>query len=106
MPNAAVCVSIFYELGQLLRRRVWQPLRRMMEIFHVLPLTAAILVFLLLAYDGQLREIYIYYLESLNDPEPGQVASTVVDSAATAAGFAAALAGFALISAILCEAHY
>jgi hypothetical protein len=106
MPSAAVCVSIFYELGQLLRRRVWQPLRRMMEIFHVLPLTAAILVFLLLAYNGQLREIYISYLESLNDPEPGQVASAVADSAATAAGFAAALAGFALISAILCEAHY
>ena len=106
MTSAAVCVSIFYELGQLLRRRVWQPLRRMMEIFHILPLTAAVLVFLLLAYDGQLREIYISYLESLTDPKPGQAASTVADSAATAAGFAAAVAGFALISAILCEAHY
>ncbi len=102
MPNAAAYFSIFYELGQRLRRQVWQPLHRMMEIFHVLPLTAAIILILLLARSPQLREIYLSYLEGLSDSASEHSAAGVV----TAANFAAALAGFTLISAALCDAHY
>jgi hypothetical protein len=88
-----------YELGQALRRRWWHPLRRMMEIFHILPLTAAIFVFFLLASQAQLREIYLSYLEGLKDPTLEQTASNVWI-------FLAAAAGLALISAALYEAHY
>jgi hypothetical protein len=82
------------EFGFVLQRRIWQPLRSMMEIFHVLPLVAAVILFVLLATDGQLREIYIAYLE-------GSAHDTVV----WAAGIVAALAIVALISAVLYEAH-
>ena len=96
MPTLGVSSSMIFERGQFLRRRVWQPLHRMMEIFHVLPLTTAILISLLLATDGQIREIYLAYLEG---PSPGR-------SVATAISFAMAGLGFALISAGLYEAHY
>jgi hypothetical protein len=84
------------------RRRVWIPLHRMMEIFHILPLTAGVILFLLLATDGQLREIYLSYLEDLKDLtdlKADQIASI-------AASFAAAAAGLALISMAFHEAHY
>lgn len=67
----------------------------MMEIFHVLPLAAALLLFILLATDGQFREIYIALLEGPNH-----------NTTAWWAGLVAAAAVFAFISAILCEAHY
>jgi Patatin-like phospholipase len=83
------------ELGPLLQRRFWRPLRSMMEIFHVLPLAAAVILFVLLATDGQFREIYMAYLEVPNG-----------DKTTWLAGIIAALAFFALISAVLYEAHY
>src|SRR5260370_19692274 len=99
MPITSSFVPASYEVGQALRRGVWHPLRRMMEIFHILPLTAAILVFGLLATQAQLREIYLSYLEGLKDAGPGQTAANVEI-------FLAAAAGLALISAALYEAHY
>ena len=106
MPRAEVGFLILYELGQILRRRVWQPLRRRAEVFHILPLTAAILVFLLFAYDGQLREIYISYLEGLHDAELEQGASAAANWTMNVVGFVAAVAALALVSAILSEAHF
>jgi hypothetical protein len=82
-------------LAPLLQRRFWQPLRNMMNIFHLLPLTAAVLLFALLASEGQFREIYIAYLEGPN----GDPVRWVV-------GIIAALALFSLVSALLSEAHY
>ena len=82
------------EFGFLLQRKIWRPIRSMMEIFHVLPLVAAVILFVLLATDGQLREIYISYLES-----------SAQDTAVWTAGIVAALAVVALISAVLYEAH-
>jgi hypothetical protein len=67
----------------------------MMEIFHVLPLAAAAVLFIFLATDGQFREIYIAYLEGPN----GHVAQWL-----SAIALAAVI--LALISAVLCEAHF
>ena len=83
------------ELGLLLRRKFWKPLRSMMDIFHVLPIVAVVILFVLLATDGQFREIYIAYLEGAQHITAAWVVSVVV-----------ALAVLALISAILYEAHY
>ena len=55
-----------FELGQFLRRTVWQPLYRVTEIFHLLPPAAAVILLLLLFDVGQLREIYLSYLEDLS----------------------------------------
>src|SRR5208282_5739486 len=76
-----------------LRRQFWLPLRRLLKMFHILPVAAAAAVFLLLAFDGQLTEIYITYLEDVASPG---VAVTVFR-------FVAAALGFALISAVLYE---
>jgi len=40
------------EYGFLLQRKIWRPIRSMMEIFHVLPLMAVVILFVLLATDG------------------------------------------------------
>ncbi len=101
MSRADAGILVLYELGQSLRRRVWRPLRRSMEIFHVWPAVAALLIFLLFAYDGQLREVYISYLETVPNTGPGD--PTVV---AVALRIIAALAGLALLSAMLSEAHF
>src|SRR5271163_938426 len=94
MATREAWVSKWDELGFLLQRRFWRPLRSMMDIFHVLPLAAVIILFVLLATDGQFREIYIAYLEGANDITIGWVVGIV-------AGFAA----LALISAVLYETH-
>jgi hypothetical protein len=99
MINSSQFVPGAYELGQALRRRVWHPLRRMMEIFHILPLTAAVLVFVLLATQPQLREIYLSYLEGLKDSTGTQIALNIEI-------FLAGAIGLALISGALYEAHY
>src|ERR1700683_662437 len=83
------------ELGPLLHRKFWRPLRNTMEIFHVLPAMAAVVLFFFLATDGQFREIYISYLEGWGD-HPLQWLTGI---------FAAALI-IALNSAVLSEAHY
>jgi hypothetical protein len=103
VPGNTASFAVFFELGQWLRRQVWQPPRSMKDTFHPLPIVAAILIFLLLAYDGQIREIYLSYLEALNEPGASGIRS---DFFTTVAAYLAALAGFALISAVLCEAHY
>ena len=89
------------EFGPWLRRAIWLPVRRLVEMFHILPVTAALVVFVLLATDGQLREIYVSYLEDLASAPPFTPANLWI-----ALRFVAAAAGFALISAVLCEAHY
>lgn len=83
-------------VGPWLRRAFWLPLRSMLRMFHVLPVTAALVVLVLLATDGQLGEIYITYLEDLGSGEFAAMALRIL----------AAAAGFALISAVLYEAHY
>jgi hypothetical protein len=83
------------EFGPLLQRRFWRPLRSTMQIFHVLPLAAGAVVFVLLATDAQFREIYISYLEI---PAAGGVRSWLV-------GLVAAAVGLALVGAVLSEAH-
>ena len=83
------------ELGPLLQRIFWRPLRSMMEIFHVLPLAAAVILFVLLATDGQFREIYIAYLEGPSG-----------DVSVWLAAIASAAIVLALISAVLREAHF
>src|SRR6516164_8614054 len=81
------------ELSLFLQRRFWKPLRNTAEIFHVLPLAAVVVLFVLLATDGQLRELYISYLEYPND---GTLAT---------ARIAAALIVIGLLSAVLFETH-
>ncbi|MGB6534739.1 MAG: hypothetical protein WBF58_02125 [Xanthobacteraceae bacterium] len=84
------------EFGPWLRRAFWLPLRGVLRMFHVLPVCAALVIFVLLASDGQLREIYASYLEDLGSANPWAV------------GFRLGFAAFALalISAVLYEAHY
>jgi hypothetical protein len=95
MDRRQALATKWHELGPLLQRRFWRPLRSMMEIFHVLPLAAAIVLFVFLATDAQFREIYISYLE-------GPTGS----SAQWLAGLVAAAVALALTSAVLCEAHF
>jgi hypothetical protein len=83
------------EFGPLLQRRFWRPLRSAMQIFHVLPLAAAAVVFALLATDAQFREIYVSYLEG---PPADHLKSWL-------AGLAAAAIAMALVGAVLSEAH-
>src|SRR6516165_1052316 len=63
MATLAELSATSHRLGLALRRRFWKPLRDMMDIFHVLPLTAGVIIFVLLASSGQIRELYISYLE-------------------------------------------
>lgn len=84
------------EIAPALRREFWLPLRRLAKIFHILPVAAAAALFVLLAFDGQLTEIYVSYME---DIASAGTATVVVR-------FVAAAFGFTLISAVLYEAHY
>src|ERR1700683_2787205 len=95
MDRRKALAAKWRELGPLLHRKFWRPLRNTMEIFHVLPVIAAAVLFLLLATDGQFREIYISYLEGWGDHPLRWLVSIV----------AGALL-LALISAVLSEAHY
>lgn len=95
MDRRTALLSWWRELGPLLQRKFWRPLRSMMEIFHVLPLAAAVILFVLLATDGQFREIYIAYSEGPN----GNVSAWL-------AAIAAAAVVLALISAVVREAHF
>jgi hypothetical protein len=58
--------SIFVTAGQPLRRTLWRGFRGLLEIFHLLPPIAAVAIFVLLANVGQIRELYISYLEERN----------------------------------------
>jgi len=58
--------SGFDRLAQPLRRRVWHPVRGIMDIFHLLPAIAALVIFQLLWSVGQIRELYFSYLEQKN----------------------------------------
>jgi hypothetical protein len=85
-----------HEIDLLLQRAFWRPLFHITFGVHVLPLIAAVLVFVVFAVDTQLYEVYTGYLE----------VSSVSASAARATGVLAALVILSLISASICEAHY
>ena len=89
MTSAPSIGEVSFEFGQLLRRAIWRPLQWMMGIFHLLPALAAVILFLLLFNIAQFREIYLSYLEYM------RVVHIVW-----------AVAGFALISAVLYQSHY
>ncbi len=89
MPDSPSICEVVFELGQFLRREIWQPFHWMKGIFHLLPPAAAVILLLLLSDVGQIREIYLSYLENLD-----------------AVRIILALAGCALISAALYESHY
>ncbi len=95
MDRRKALAAKWHELGPLLHRKFWRPLRNTMEIFHVLPVMAAALLFLFLATDGQFREIYISYLEGWGD-RPLQWLTGIIAGALI----------LALNSAVLSEAHY
>jgi hypothetical protein len=99
MPAAAALRAKYLELEPSLRRAFWRPLRLTMQIFHVLPLAAATAVVFLLAWNTQIREVYLIYLEKISDV-PDHSALT------TAVAFIAAALAFILLSALLYAAHY
>jgi hypothetical protein len=99
MPAAPTLRAKYFELEPYLRRAFWRPLRLIMEIFHVLPLAAAAAVFFLLAWNSQIREVYLTYLENLSDVRDDRILSTTI-------AFAAAAMAFTLLSALLYAAHY
>ena len=94
MTDWEVWASRWDELGLYLHRQFWRPLRSMMNIFHVLPLAAVVILFVFLATDGQFREIYIASLEGARSHTRAWMAS-----------IAMAFAALTLISAVLYEAH-
>jgi hypothetical protein len=95
MDRRKALVAKRYEIPPLLQVRFWKPLRSVMEIFHLLPLSAGVVCFILFAIDGQFREIYISYLEGPN----GDLAGWIVS-------FVAAGVVLALLSSLLYEAHF
>ncbi|THD45551.1 MAG: hypothetical protein E7774_07710 [Bradyrhizobium sp.] len=99
MPISAILKDKYYELDAQLRRRFWQPLRLTMQIFHVLPLAAAVFVFFLFADVSQLSEVYLSYLENATGPDLTQLSLLTVN-------FSAALIGLVLLSALLYAAHF
>jgi hypothetical protein len=105
MPSLAESAFMSQELGLALRRNFWKPLRNMMDIFHVLPLAAVVIIFVLLATDGQFRELYISYLEG-PQVSHGSDVPTLGAWVLWVVSMAAALLLIALISAVLFEAHY
>lgn len=82
------------DVGPWLRRRLFQPLRDMVQVFHFLPLAAGLCIFLLFATSGQMREIYISNLEALSGFEIDQLDAFVAGSIA-----------MSLLSAVLYLAH-
>jgi len=94
MRDWEVWASRWDELGLYLHRQFWRPLRSMMNIFHVLPLAAVVILFVFLATDGQFREIYIALLEGARSHTRAWLAGVVM-----------AFAALTLISAVLYEAH-
>jgi len=90
-----LCADKRAELGLFLQRSFWTPLRNTKEIFHVLPLLAAVIIAVLLATEGQAREIYISYLEGPS----GHVWAWAVS-------ILAAVTAVTLISAVLYQAHH
>lgn len=81
--------SMLVTLGQPLRRNVWHNIRGILDIVHVLPPTAAGIIFYLLAFDAQVREIYVSYL---NAPHFVPILCAVV--------------GLSMVSFALYAAHY
>jgi hypothetical protein len=100
MAMPATMNSRWNDFGLRLQRKFWKPLRNMMDIFHVLPLAAVAILFILLGTDGQFRELYISYLEGPRD------LSSTMSWMAWVGRMAAGLVAIGLISAVLYEAHY
>jgi hypothetical protein len=76
-------------LGYRLRHGLWHRIRAVLDLFHWLPLAAAVIIAKLLTTFGQLRELYISYVEQMN---PVHIAF--------------ALLGFSMISGALYAAHF
>jgi len=72
-----------------LKRWIWWPARDITGVFHLLPLLAAVILFLLLTRPGQLQELYLSYIEK---PELLPIVCAVLS--------------FTLLSAALMIAHY
>lgn len=79
-------------LRTLLKAGFWRPLSRVTRSFHLLPPTAALLVFVLLINSGQVREIYLSYLEG--------------DQTYIAFPLLFAIVTFGLLSATLFTSHF
>jgi hypothetical protein len=94
MTDWEVWASRWDELGLYLHRQLWRPLRSMMNIFHVLPLAAVVILFVFLGTDGQFREIYIASLEGARSHTRAWMVSIMM-----------AFTALTLISAVLYEAH-
>ncbi|MGA7787379.1 MAG: hypothetical protein WCA56_04345, partial [Xanthobacteraceae bacterium] len=94
MTDREAWASRWDELRLYLHRQLWRPLRNMMNIFHVLPLAAVVILFVFLATDGQFREIYIATLEGARSHTHAWIFSVAM-----------AFAALTLISAVLYEAH-
>ena len=73
----------------VLRTQVWHRIRAVLDVFHLLPIVAAVVIFKLLTGFGQLRELYLSYLEELN-----------------VFHLALAFVGFVMISGTLSASHY
>jgi hypothetical protein len=54
----------FYQLRRRADQYVWWPLQQFRHVIHPLPLLSGLAIMLLLAFSGQVQEIYLAYLES------------------------------------------
>ncbi len=73
----------------VLKTWFWRPLSRITRSFHLLPPVAILIIFLLLITSGQVRELYLFYLEA-TPPLP----------------IVFAFVTFALVSATLFVSHF
>ncbi len=73
----------------VLKTWFWRPLSRITRSFHLLPPVGILIIFLLLITSGQVRELYLFYLEA-TPPLP----------------IAFAFVTFALVSATLFVSHF
>jgi hypothetical protein len=80
---------MLFAVREPLRQNIWQTIRSIMDIFHVLPPAAAAAVFYLMGFDDQVRELYASELSKLNY---------------THVGFA--VLGFGLVSAVIYASHH
>ena len=84
--------SKFIVPRRLLREFIWWPVTQVTAGFHLLPPLAAIVLFLLLIRFGQIREIYLSYVEGFDDLPLVHIVCAVL--------------AFSLLSAALSIFHY
>ena len=86
-------MDFFFRIRRLFRRYVGRPLAQLLGVIHPIPPLSAVLFFLLLTWFGQLREIYLSYVEGPLDG--GKLQHVVL-----------ALLALALLSGALYYANY